>query len=31
VFGMNRVAVEIGAIETVVPLGDIAKKIVEYL
>ncbi len=31
VYGMNRVAVEMGAIDTIVPLNDISKKIVEYL
>lgn len=31
VYGMNRVAVELGAVDVVVPLQDIAKKIVEYL
>jgi len=31
VYGMNRVAVEMGAVDVVVPLQDIAKKIVEYL
>ncbi len=31
VFGMNRVAVQKGAIEDVVPLDDIPKKIVEYI
>lgn len=31
VFGMNRVAVEIGAIKNVVPLQEITKKIVEHL
>ncbi len=31
VYGMNRVAVELGAIDVVVPLNTIAKKIVEYL
>ncbi len=31
VYGMNRVAVEMGAIDVIVPLHDISKKIVEYL
>lgn len=31
VFGMNRVAVELGAIDSVLPLIDIPKKIVEHL
>jgi two-component system chemotaxis response regulator CheB len=31
VYGMNRVAVELGAIDTIVPLNDISKKIIEYL
>lgn len=31
VYGMNRVAVEMGAIDTIVPINDISKKIVEYL
>lgn len=31
VYGMNRVAVEMGAIDTIVPLMDIPKKIIEYL
>lgn len=31
VYGMNRVAVEMGAIDTIVPLNDISKKIIEYL
>lgn len=31
VYGMNRVAVEMGAIDVIVPLNDIPKKIIEYL
>ena len=31
VFGMNRVAVELGGIDEIVPLQDITKKIVEHL
>ncbi len=31
VYGMNRVAVEMGAIDAIVPLNDIPKKIIEYL
>lgn len=31
VFGMNRVAVELGAIKDIVPLEEISKKIVEHL
>jgi two-component system chemotaxis response regulator CheB len=31
VYGMNRVAIEKGGIDTVVPLSEIPKKIVEYI
>jgi two-component system chemotaxis response regulator CheB len=31
IYGMNRVAVEIGAIEEIVPLGDIPVKIIQHL
>ena len=31
VYGMNRVAVEKGVIDEIVPLFDIIKKIVEYI
>ncbi|MCX7678850.1 MAG: chemotaxis response regulator protein-glutamate methylesterase [Spirochaetes bacterium] len=31
VYGMNRVAVEMGAIDAIVPLQEIPKKIIEYL
>ena len=31
VYGMNRVAVEMGAIDTIVPLNDIPEKILEHL
>ena len=31
VYGMNRVAVEKGAVHDIVPLSEISKKIVEYI